>query len=349
MSSFPKNKTMNFYKLLFLLVSFTVLFSCKVDKSSFNAEIIESLKKNNEELDLLIKNKTIQLKNRADEDNNFEQLISLLNILSENIAAITQKVDNLEAQLKNEKGIYLYKGELSGKSMKERMESYVKQGLSKFKNTDKPELEGLVFATDDKKASNTIFFKKNNASELQNLIEEKDKIFVAALEDFFKIIQRKNIDYFNFEKPAMELLKYQLKSNTQIEKLFEYATIEETLIVLESLKSQTNRKILNILTFLEKEINPNKRFDQCEINVKAKSWVVEEGDDLEFEFILSCYDAKAKYKAFVNGKIIEVIDEKAVYEVKQEKAGKYNLELKVESKDPKIYGSSIYEYEVLPR
>jgi hypothetical protein len=79
----------------------------------------------------------------------------------------------------------------------------------------------------------------------------------------------------------MELLKYQLKLNTQIEKLFEYVTIEETLMVLESLKSQTNRKILSILIYLEKEINPNERFDQCKINVKAKSWVVEEGDDLE--------------------------------------------------------------------
>jgi hypothetical protein len=58
------------------------------------------------------------------------------------------------------KGIYLYKGQLSGKSMKERRESYEKQGQSKFKNTDKPDLEGLVFAKDDKKAGNTIFFKK---------------------------------------------------------------------------------------------------------------------------------------------------------------------------------------------
>jgi hypothetical protein len=44
--------------------------------------------------------------------------------------------------------------------MKERRESYEKQGQSKFKNTDKPDLEGLVFAKDDKKPATLSFLKK---------------------------------------------------------------------------------------------------------------------------------------------------------------------------------------------
>lgn len=331
-------------KSIIISLFLIVLCGCRHVNISYWNEMIKTLEKNNYQLQVQITNKINQLDNENPRIKKFESLQKVKEEFKVLNKKIIQLFDSLEIMLVRKRGVFIYDSQ--------KTEFYKSKGITLLTKTEDKNFEGVPVNSLDKTYPRQLFFSEHKAKQLQFLLNEASDKLIKITKDLIPEYRNKSESELKYNSISTENNINSIKESLNVELLFTDATVIESLMVLKTLKSRLLRKIIYSLDFILENIEENQSFDKCEILAKAKSEIIVQGENLEIEFILACYNSKANFKVIMDGKTLNFNDGKALVQFNTSKIGKQVKTISLEIKDKMNEVSEIinYElnYEVLP-